>query len=226
MDREELYNDENAYEKLINWPGIAKIVGSFRLATAFSTPFVGTCNLKAEENDDIKKKNTYSFSYDQIGSTETHEDNCFRFILESSNNYKLTINYAKSLLSNDEIAISYKLGDKELTFYISLTVDKKYNYSKMTFSEIENVKIAYDGLTFSKSLLNYRDELLNYCGSNYRKEADRVLELHKNLINKLINSTFNTTELNMFYENLHTILFNQSIKAKKDIDRILRSMKR
>ncbi len=220
MNREELYENEDAYTELINWKEKDRLTSSLCLTTAFTGPFKGVCHMDDEDND-AKNNLSYSFSFDNNGKTNG-SSRCKRLIIEASNNRKLTMEYA-DLLDSDEIVLTYKLGDKDLVFNITLDGDNRHNSEKITLKDIKTIKISYDGLEFSKSLLKYSITLLAY-GDD--KEAEKAYEMHKMIVDKLITNVFTKEELKMFYDNIRPIISESRSQTYRDINAILRSMNR
>ena len=117
----------------------------------------------------------------------------------------------------------FSIKSEDLVFNITLDGDNRHNSEKIALKDIKTIKISYDGLEFSKSLLKYSITLLAY-GDD--KEAEKAYEMHKMIVDKLITNVFTKEELKMFYDNIRPIISESRSQTYRDINAILRSMNR
>lgn len=203
MNKEELYNNKDAFTEIINWPGIANLVGSLSIVPTFFRPFNGVCHMP---DNDSKNKITYSYLLDEEGKVDHSSSKCKRLVLQSSDGRKLTIEYA-SLIDLDSIALTYELKNNSIKYKISLKGQDRFNMRNLSLKDIDSVKIMYGEL-----------ELFTY--------YTNITHLYEIIIDELYYSVFSDDELKMFDDNIYPIIHLERCNELKSINNILRRMGR
>lgn len=218
MDRNKLYDDDNAYIKIINWPEIYKIVSHFIVLPFAFPPVSGMFNVN---DTDAKNPVSYSYTIDTNGKTPNNNSKTKRIVLRSSDGRSLSISYS-FLITGFDLVLRFSLRDKEIIFLFDMNNGLKQNPSIENIIESKCIKIFYcddkQSLDVTDGLLNSYNKLI---GIDVEK-AMNIYNLHHEIVDLLCNIAFDPEELKMFDEKIWPIIYRLHTDEQRMDEDIIR----
>ena len=202
MEKEKLYFDKDAYMHIMKfWPNVSKVIADVINFSNDEKSF-------SEENIEIEgiRNKTYSYKYNSEHQMKIDNEEVTgrEFVFESSDGRKITIEKCdKTIWSNpfdfkdmSYVRLSYKLGEKNLDF--NMSYNRRENEDEDKFRNISTI-VKYDEIEFKNSLFKKYRKLAS---DGKYEEARKCMQVHKEIIEKLIGSVFNKEELSFIHNKL------------------------